>query len=256
MKEVAPEVWECSVKYSSNKEPEKGDWKWEFDTTGATQKITQSKQNVGNYAPAGKTAPDFKGAIGVTDDSVEGCEIIVPQFKWSETHQLDADVVTWAYSQVLYQMTGKTNLGAFRGFAANQVLFHGAKGSQSGKNPDLVELTYSFAAGLHAAALVVGDINGISKKAWEYLWVRYGTVDDYNAKKLVKRPTSVHVERVYDGADFAGLADRELNASWLTTATSSARFSPASAACCPPTCGTRCWKRSSMSRAYGIAAGH
>lgn len=205
LEETAPETWECEVKYGTKKDPEKGDWKWEFDTTGATQKITQSKQNIHNYGLPGKQAPDFKGAIGVTDDSVEGCEIIVPQFKWSETHQLDAAVVTWDYSQVLYRMTGTTNSVAFRGFQANQVLFNGAKGSRSGKNPDLVEMTFSFAAGIHADNLVVGEINAISKKAWEYLWVRYGTVDDYAAKKLVKRPTSVHIERVYDEANFADL---------------------------------------------------
>jgi hypothetical protein len=204
LKEVAPECWECTVRYGTNKEPEKGDWKWEFDTTGGTQKITQAKQNIANYVAAGN-APDFKGAIGVTDDSVEGCEIVVPQFKWSETHQLDAAAVTWSYSQTLYAATGKTNQAAFRGFGVKQVLFHGAKGSQSAKNPDLVEMTFSFAAGMDATGLVVGDINGIAKKAWEYLWVRYKQTDDANAKKLVKRPSSVHVERVYDSADFSAL---------------------------------------------------
>jgi hypothetical protein len=123
LKEVAPEVWECTVRYGAMKMPEAGDRKWEFDTTGGTQKITQSKQNIGNYAPAGKTAPDFKGAVGVTEDSVEGCEIIVPQFKWSETHQLDAAVATWEYSQTLYNLTGKTNIKEFRGFGIKQVLF-------------------------------------------------------------------------------------------------------------------------------------
>lgn len=205
LKETAPETWECTVRYGATKEPEKGDWKWEFDTTGGNQKITQSKENVHNYAPAGKNAPDFKGAIGVTDDSVEGCEIIVPQFKWTETHQLDAATVTWTYSQTLYDLTGKTNAAAFRGFGIKQVLFHGAKGSQSAKNPDLVEMTFSFAASRDAAGLVVGDINGIAKKAWEYLWVRYGTIEDTYAKKLVKRPTSVHIERVYDSGDFSQL---------------------------------------------------
>ena len=131
--------------------PEKGDWRWEFDTTGGTQKITQSKENVHNYAPSGKTAPDYHGAIGVTDDSVEGCEIVVPQFKWTETHQLDADEVTWDYSQTLYDLTGKTNADDFRGFSAGQVLFHGGKGSQSAKNPDLVEMTFSFAASRDAS---------------------------------------------------------------------------------------------------------
>jgi hypothetical protein len=205
LKEVAPEVWECTVRYGAMKMPEAGDWKWEFDTTGGTQKITQSKQNIGNYAPAGKMAPDFKGAVGVTEDSVEGCEIIVPQFKWSETHQLEATVATWEYSQTLYNLTGKTNIEEFRGFGVKQVLFMGAKGSQSAKNPDLVELTFSFSASVDAVNLTIGDVTSIAKKAWEYLWVRYGTVDDTAAKKLVKRPTSVHIERVYDSGDFSQL---------------------------------------------------
>ena len=51
----------------------------------------------------------------------------------------------------------------------------------------------------------IGDITGIAKAAWEYLWVRYGTVQDTDAKKLVKRPTSVHVEQVYNSGDFSQL---------------------------------------------------
>jgi hypothetical protein len=85
------------------------------------------------------------------------------------------------------------------------VLFHGAKGSQSAKNPDLVEMTFSFAASRDADNLSVGDITGIAKKAWEYLWVRYTSTDDTSAKKLVKRPSSVHIERVYDDADYSQL---------------------------------------------------
>jgi hypothetical protein len=50
-----------------------------------------------------------------------------------------------------------------------------------------------------------GDLLTVTKKAWEYLWVRYGTVADDYAKKLVKRPTSVHIERVYDSGDFSKL---------------------------------------------------
>ena len=205
MQQTTPDTWECTVRYGAWKEPEAGDWKWDFDASGTSQKITQSKANIHNYAPAGETAPDFKGAIGVTDDSVEGCEIIVPQFKWTETHQLSNETVTWGYSQTLYDLVGKTNDDHFRGFSDNQMLFHGARGSQSAKNPDLVEMTFSFAASRDATALAVGEITGIAKKAWEYLWVRYGTVEDAAAKRLVKRPTSVHIERVYDEADFSDL---------------------------------------------------
>ncbi len=205
LKQVAPDVYEAKVRYGGWKLPESGDWKWEFDTTGGTQKITQSLGNVNKYAASGATAPDYKGAIGVTDDSVEGCEIVVPQFKWSETHQLDASEVDWTFSQTLYNLTGMTNADGFRGFSAGQVLFHGAKGSASAKNPDLVEITFSFAASRDVTNQTIGDISGNAKKAWEYLWVRYGTVQDTDAKKLVKRPTSVHVEQVYNSGDFSQL---------------------------------------------------
>ena len=141
----------------------------------------------------------------MTDDSVEGCEITVPQFKWKETHQLDARDVTWSYSQTVKALTGKTNGGAFRGFGAKQVLFLGAKGSASARAAEIVEMTFSFAANEDATSLKVGDITVPEKKAWDYLWVRYGPVADDTAKALVKRPTSAHVERVYDSGDFGAL---------------------------------------------------
>ena len=44
--------------------------------------------------------------------------------------------------------------------------------------------------------LQVGDIVNVNKKGWEYLWVRYGDVEDQ--KVLIKQPESVYVERVYE----------------------------------------------------------
>ncbi len=37
----------------------------------------------------GKTAPNFGGAIGVTQDNVEGVDIYVPVYNFSETHHID-----------------------------------------------------------------------------------------------------------------------------------------------------------------------
>ena len=51
----------------------------------------------------------------------------------------------------------------------------------------------------------VGPITGISKKGWEYLWVRYAEVEDESAQVLVKRPVAAYVEKVYDSANFAAL---------------------------------------------------
>ena len=72
LKPVGNGVWEVSARYGKHDPKESS---FSFDTGGGTQHITQSLKTVAKYAPAGKQAPDFKGAIGVATDSVEGTEI-------------------------------------------------------------------------------------------------------------------------------------------------------------------------------------
>ena len=86
----SPDVWAASVQYGLLKPRETGDSTYQFDTGGGTQHITHSIKTVGKYAAPGKTAPDFKGAIGVTLDNVEGVDITVPVYHFSETHYLAA----------------------------------------------------------------------------------------------------------------------------------------------------------------------
>ncbi|MFN4261629.1 MAG: hypothetical protein ACK4RK_20290 [Gemmataceae bacterium] len=63
------------------------------------------------------------------------------------------------------------------------------------------EIIFRFAASPNATDLTVGDIQGIEKKGWEYLWVRYADAEDENT--LVKQPIAAYVERVYDYGDFS-----------------------------------------------------
>ena len=100
-KETAPGVWECQARYGARKPPKENEYKFSFDTTGGKQKITQSIQTVQRYGPPGMPAADHKGAIGVTDHGVEGCEIVVPKFAWSETWNLPIAQYGWRYSQIL-----------------------------------------------------------------------------------------------------------------------------------------------------------
>jgi hypothetical protein len=206
VKETALETWECQARYGARKPPKEYEYKFAFDTTGGRQKITQSLETIGKYAPAGKTAADHKGAIGVTDHRVEGCEIVVPKFSWSETWQLPIASYGWSYSQVLKAITGRVNASAFRGFPAGQVLFRGGKGSASNKDPTLIEITYAFDQSDDVTAQKIGDITGVAKTGWQYLWVHYQESDDANAKKYVHKPDAVYVERVYDAVDFSQLA--------------------------------------------------
>ncbi|MEW6249206.1 MAG: hypothetical protein AB1716_01040 [Planctomycetota bacterium] len=194
---LGPELWEGIVRYAPV--PQTDESVFSFDTGGGTQHITHSLATIARYAPAGKTAPDFKGAIGVTSDSVEGVDIAVPVYQFAETHYLPDASVTPAYKSTLFSLTGKVNSLAFKGFAAGEVLFLGAGGAKRGQGD--WEITYRFAASPNAPNLTIGDITGIAKKGWEYLWVRYADTEDTAAKALVKRAIAVYVEQVYPYAD-------------------------------------------------------
>lgn len=203
------ELWEATVRYAQTQSsgfPQTGESVFSFDTGGGMQHITQSKQTVSSYAASGTTAPDFKGAIGVTADGVEGVDITVPVYQFSETHYLPASQVTQAYKGTLFNLTGKVNSGAWKGFNAGEVLFLGASGSRRGSGADSDwEITYRFAASPNASGISVGPISGISKKGWEYLWVRYADAEDEGSQTIVKRPVAAYVERVYDQANFSAL---------------------------------------------------
>ena len=84
-----------------------GESSYSFDTGGGTQHITQSLSTISKYAKTGETAPDFKGAIGFNGKTMEGVDITVPVFSWSETHVKTPEEVTQAYALTLFDLTGK-----------------------------------------------------------------------------------------------------------------------------------------------------
>ena len=202
---VGPGLWDGLVRYgrAENQEPETGESSFSFDTGGGNQHITQSLQTVAKY-PAG-TAPDFGGAVGVTHDNVEGVDITVPIYQFSETHYLADSVVTPAYRGTLFYLTGKVNNGSFRGLAPGECLFLGASGSKRGAGGADWEITFRFAGSPNVTGLTVGPIGGIDKKGWEYMWVRYADSEDNDAKVLVKKPVAVYIEKVYELANFSQL---------------------------------------------------
>ena len=203
--DLAACIWEVTVQYGEQTEPEEGESSFSFDTGGGTQHITQSLGTVGRYAASG-TAPDFGGAIGVTHDNVEGVDITIPVYNFSETHYLPASQVTSAYKGTLFNLTGKVNSGSFRGLAAGECLFLGASGSRRGTAPeDDWEITFKFAGSPNRSGITVGPISGISKKGWEYLWVRYADVEDAASNTLVKQPVAAYVEKVYEEGNFGAL---------------------------------------------------
>lgn len=199
---VGPDLWRGVVTYARRKPKETGDSSYQFEVGGQQQKITQTLQRMGAYAPAGQQVPDTGGAIGVTKDSVEGCEIYIPTYQFSETHYLPVATVTPAYKARLFTVAAApVNLNAWRGFQPGEVLFLGASGSQRGEED--WEVSYKFVASPNMTGIQCGNIAGISKRGWDYLWILYEDKDDDNAKMLVKRPRAVYVDRVYGYSDFS-----------------------------------------------------
>ena len=179
-----------------------------FDTSGGTQHITQALYET----PYPGGAPFQYNAIGVDDNGVNGVDIVVPALSWTETYDVPHAYVTSAYIKSVAGLTGTVNNAAFRTFAAGEVLFVGASGSQEwddqkGNGP--WSLSFKFVASPNAGgggtlpAITIGSISGIVKKGHEYLWVRYEPSVD--GSTLLKRPKHVYVDRVYREADFSGL---------------------------------------------------
>jgi hypothetical protein len=200
---IAPMLWLGFSRYGKRTVSETGVKQYQFDTGGGTQHITQSLSTVQRYGRTGFIAPNFLGAIGVSQGSVEGVDIVVPVYNFSEVNYESDSQVDAAYRQILFNLTGKVNNNTWNGYAAGEVLFLGAAGSMRAGGD--WEITYRFAASPNLSGLNVGDITGIAKQGWQYMWVQYIDEEDSTAKSLIKRPWSVHIEQVYPYGDFSGL---------------------------------------------------
>ncbi|HRS71427.1 MAG TPA: hypothetical protein P5175_06205 [Anaerohalosphaeraceae bacterium] len=197
---IAEAIWLGNARYGYQSTQPTGESVYQFDTGGGSQHITQSLGTVRRYARPGAVAGNFMGAIGVTADSVEGVDITVPVYSFSEVHYKNRAFVDDNYKATLFELTGTVNSRNFRKYAAGEVLFLGASGTKRGS--DDWELVYRFSASPNMSGIVVGDIGGIAKAGWEYLWVQYVDAEDSNAQTLIKQPVSVHIEQVYPYKDF------------------------------------------------------
>lgn len=200
-------IWDAVARYAlADAVPlAAGESSFIFETSGGTQHITQSRSTISRTPAPGGTAPDFKGAIGVSSDgkSVEGVDIVVPVYEFAETHIKTDASVTAAYKAILFGLTGRTNDATFKGLAAGECLFLGASGSKRGDGN--WEISFRFAGSPSVTNEPVGDITVPAKKGWEYLWVLYEPAPDDTAKAVVAKPKAAYVERVYRSGDFSTL---------------------------------------------------
>ncbi len=185
-------AWQAHVNYKIRNQSSES-----FDTTGGTVHVSQSF----GTNRFGMLAPDFQGAIGVSDDRVDGVDITIPAYKFSETHFIPRIFVSTSYKNTLFQLTGKVNNATFKNFAAGEVLFLGSTGQRRGRED--FEITYQFAASPNIASIIfTPSITVLNKQGWDYMWLYYADEVDDDAHRIVRRPRAAYVERVYERADF------------------------------------------------------
>jgi hypothetical protein len=206
---IGPRLWKITGIYRSRTQTRPtNDNAFSFCTTGGTQHVTHSRRTVGSYAPSdadsGTQIPDFKGAIGVSGDSVSGTDIQVPVFNFKVTQYIQPSQLGSAYVAKLYKATGTVNQGSLNlnvdgvlmRFDEGEALFMGAEGSKRVGFGDW-ELTMEWAASPNLVKETVGPFENVDKNGWDYLWVYYNTDADPSANQLVQKPVALYVEQVY-----------------------------------------------------------
>ena len=139
----------------------------------------------------------------MTDHDVEGCEIVVPKFSWSETWQLPIADYGWAYSQTLKAITGRVNAASFPRLSGRPGPLPRRQGLGLQQGPDADRDHLQLRAERRrqgaddrrhqrASPRPAGSISGST--------TRRPTIT--TAKNYVHRPDAVYVERVYDAASF------------------------------------------------------
>ena len=199
LEQVSHNKWEAIVEYTFKNVNE---YAFSFDTTGGTQKLTQSYETVGRFAPDGETPPNHYGAIGVSDKGIDGCDVIMPTLSFTMSHTRNG-ILDLDFIRSVADLTGKVNSAYFLSFVEGTVLFEGASGSQKFTSEDFptFDLTYKFRVSPTVYNMPVGDIHVDVKRGWDYFWVQYEEIDDEEAGSIVKYPIAAFTERVYHDAD-------------------------------------------------------
>lgn len=142
-------------------------WELSIDMAGGTTKILQSLQTKRAYDCTGSVVgvsvapedaislglvPDFKKAINVNGNTVEGCDVPDPRFDFQVNYKFQISVLSASYLMTLYNLTGRTNASAYAltwqgqslTFAAGDLAFLGAGARQT--SDDQVDITFRFSA--------------------------------------------------------------------------------------------------------------
>lgn len=174
----------------------------EFDTTGATQHITQaiSQKDFFGY-------PEISAAraIGVSQDDVAGVDVIVPAMRFTVKKKWNIQQFGPAQAVNIFNKTGKVNsdnvtIGGLQ-FQPGELLFEGGSG---GLVEDHWEIDYHYNAIPNRQNIQINQFVVVpEKKGHEYLWTLFSR--DALDNKFVQTPLAGFVAKVYEEEPLAGV---------------------------------------------------
>jgi hypothetical protein len=211
VEEVADGIWWGTAIFKSPADAilPAGQFVLSFDISGLQQKITQSLSTISSYmspsaTAAGKTKPNFKGAINVSQDGqIDGTDINIPMLTYSIKASYTNTQMSQSFVQTIVSCVGSPNLTTYRGYVPGQLLLTSAAGVQ--RSDTNWDINYKFAVGKPIVNATIGDITGINCDGWDFLWVYYEDTQDSATNRCHKVPVSVYVERILTRAEYAGL---------------------------------------------------
>lgn len=156
-------------------------------------------------------APNYRQAIGVTRDRVEGTDKFVPKFEFSIT--VKTYPVTLSFLRTVRSCVAKTNQAEWKGFAAGEVLYMGMTGQCEPNN--YWSLTHKFAAGENLTNVQITPDLTMNKGAFHYLWCTYQQ-QVVNGIAL-QVPRAAYVEQIYDETDLNQLRLNPPVCNWTGT---------------------------------------
>lgn len=186
-------------------EPTENDSNYTFEAGGERVNLQRSKGTTPYVKAGAPAAPDFNSGIlfDRAENRFRGADAMVPTFGFAETHYQPAVFGTQGDINTIYSLVGHTNDTPFRGFEAGEVLFLGATGSKRGSG--LWEISYRFECSPNFDDLSVGEITGIVKAGWDFLWVLWKEASGEGASFVAPTPEAVYIEQLYDAGSFASL---------------------------------------------------
>lgn len=227
---IAPGKWIITANYQSpTLDRQTNDSALSFSVGGGTQHITHSRRTVSSYGgTAVGGAPDYQGAIGVTDTGIDGVDIDVPAAQYKTTFYLPS--ISQEYINQLHQLASHVNSdvvtlnidGVKFTFQPGELKFKGAEGAKRNGFGDW-EITLNWEASPNRQDITVGTITNIIKDGWDYLWVRYQTTTDDTTNALIQTPQYVYVEEVYPRSPLGPLVPAgAFTVPWLSPSTGGA----------------------------------